>query len=108
MPLALALTIIAVLLVIIAVLSIPVIMIRRGQGIKYVYDDDPPPSAVIPGEVIDDHDADAAFFDQNDLAARKAKEERPGFVHTEILVNGIKAGPDGIVPLAEEKGFWRR
>lgn len=106
MSLALALTIIAVLLVIIAMLSIPVIMIRQGQGIKYVYD--PPPPAVIPGEVIDDHDADAAFFDDNDLAAKKAKEERPGFVHTEILVNGIKAGPDGIVPLEKEKGFWRR
>jgi hypothetical protein len=101
--LALALTFIAVILTCATITAIPVIMIRKGMGIRYVHDD---PPLVIPGEVIKDDDT--AFFDEHDLAAMEAHEERPEFVHTEILVNGIKAGPDGVVPPAEESSWWRR
>lgn len=109
MPLAIALTIIAVLLVIIGVLAIPVIMIRQGQGIKYIYREQDPAADVPPAVILKEESTpEDAFFDERDLAAREAHEERPEFVHTTIDVNGIRAGSDGVVPLEKEKGFWRR
>jgi len=102
---ALVLTIIAALLIVIGVIAIPVIMIRKGMGIKYVYEP-PPPEIVIPGKVIEEDD-DTAFFDEHDLAVMEAHKERPEFIRTQILVNGVETGPDGI-PVPEEKETWWR
>jgi hypothetical protein len=88
-------------------LYILIVVLRKGMGVKYVYMQNPPP-AVVPGEVIRDEDPDDAFFDENDLAAMEAHEERQEFVRTQILVNGVEAGPDGIVPLPKERGWMRR
>jgi hypothetical protein len=64
---------------------------------------------LIPGEIVEeDTPRKDAFFDEHDLAAAEAHEERPEFIHTTIEVNGIPAGPDGVVPLQKEKGWLRR
>ncbi len=108
MPVALACTIIAVLLFIIMLLIVPVVVIRKGAGIKYVYGEAPlPPGTVIPGEIIEDDDT--AFFDEHDLAVMEAHEERPEFIRTQVLLNGVETGPDGlVVPEEKEKPWWRR
>lgn len=105
---ALGLTIIAALLFAVVAFIVPCVLIRRGQGVKYVYGNYPPDpgTPVIQGEVVDD--PDTAFFDEHDLAVMEAKEERPEFVRTEILVNGIRANADGIVPSEGRESWWRR
>lgn len=104
---ALTLTAVAVFLFCLLLLVILVVIIRSGMGVRYVY---PPPSQlappVIPGEVIED--ADDVFFDEHDLAVAEAHEERPEFIRTQVLVNGIPAGSDGTVPDTEKRSWWRR
>jgi len=111
MPLAIALTIIGTLLFIIFLISIPLVIVRKGMGVRtiYMYDDrGEDPQKVPPAVILKEGTPEDAFFDERDLAAREAHEERPEFVHTTIDVNGIRAGSDGVVPLEKEKGFWRR
>jgi hypothetical protein len=107
MTLALALTFVAVILFVIVVGSIPVLMIIKGMGFRPVYiTREEPPPVIIPGTVEQDTPEDV-FFDQHDLAAAEAHEERKEFVHTTVLLNGVETGPDGTVP-AEKRGTWFR
>jgi hypothetical protein len=78
---------------------------HRGLFIRTVYASEPPAPVVVQGEVIEEP---TPFFDEHDLAVMEARTERPEFVHTEILLNGIPAGPDGTVPPDKETSWWRR
>lgn len=77
---------------------------HRGLFIRTVHDH--PEHPVIRGEVI--REPEEVFFDEHDLAVMEAHAERSEFVHTEILLNGIKAGLDGTVPPEKEGSWWRR
>jgi hypothetical protein len=107
MSLALTLTFLAVILVIAFLALIPVIMIKKGLGVKYVYDDPPQPQVILSGEVIEE--PEEAFFDEHDLAVMEAHKERPEFTRTQVLLNGEETNPDGTALRPEkERSWWRR
>lgn len=77
---------------------------RRGLFIRNVREEE-----ILEGTIVDrPRRPEEAFFDEHDLAAAEAHQERPEFVHTEILLNGIRAGPGGTVPPEKEGSWWRR
>lgn len=82
---------------------------HHGLFIKTVYVTD---DTIIQGRVVPEiPDADQAFFDEHDVAVMEARAERPEFVKTTILINGIRMGPDGQTPedaVQPRRTIWER